>query len=129
MKLNHPISPSAALLSGFEGFCSRAFSMHSNHPQDGPALYETAEAWILRMDLPGWRREDISLAIEGPALRLNARTDSPGNEFQSAIARSFRLPEGVDTQKVSARLELGVLEITIPKTESEIPSSRQVEIH
>jgi HSP20 family protein len=89
-------------------------------------LREDREVYVLVADLPGVRREDIHLRVEGGVLTLEGRRP-PDRESRSAGAlriersygpftRSFHLPSPVDESKVTARYRLGVLEVLLPKS-------------
>lgn len=89
-------------------------------------IYENDDNFYLEFDLPGMAKEDIKLsvdknrvlAVEGTKKQLN---DSEGvnilrNERRyGEFWRSFELPDSVDSEKISAKFENGVLTLTIPK--------------
>jgi len=80
---------------------------------------------ILRAELPGMTEKQIDLKIEGDTLTLKGerkmeKEDKKSNyhrveSFYGSFARSFRLPDSVDYDKVSAEYKNGVLTITLPK--------------
>ena len=78
------------------------------------AFYESDDAWILRVDLPGFTREDISLTITDANLKLTAETpeDRP---FGGKFERQWKLGNSVDHSKIGAHLENGVLEVRLNK--------------
>jgi HSP20 family protein len=45
-----------------------------------------------------------------------------------SFQRSFTLPEGVDTNKIAAKLEKGVLSLTLPKTKDAVEKQRTIPI-
>ena len=70
--------------------------------------------------VPGWKKNDLSLSIEDQKLRLSSK---PSNEkefdglFQSKeLDVQVLLGEKLDTNKANAKLEQGVLTVTIPVT-------------
>lgn len=70
--------------------------------------------------VPGWKKNDLSLSIEDQKLRLSSK---PSNEkeldglFQSKeLDVQVLLGEKLDTDKTNAKLEQGVLTVTIPVT-------------
>lgn len=88
-------------------------------------VFESREAIVLTLDVPGVRRDDLTLEIEGDQLQINARqSDLPeGNLLHNGFAqvefrRTFRLPRGLDASAVGASLENGVLRVTLPKADS-----------
>ena len=89
-------------------------------------IVERDEAFLVTLDLPGVAESDIEIRHERSLLTVSAtrrRPDVPEErvlfrEFGPArFSRTFRLPEDgtVDTAQIGARLQAGVLEITLPK--------------
>ena len=86
---------------------------------------ETDDGFVLEVELPGVRREDVDLEVDHGRLRLTAerrerqrvgllrhRTRTTGR-FSLAVT----LPVPVDSDAVSASLDHGVLTVVLPKTE------------
>ena len=89
-------------------------------------IYETAEAIVLRADLPGVDEAALDIALEANRLEIYAVPEP--REVQGYnlshyeygggdYGRSFVLPDKVDGEKVDAALSNGVLELTLPKKE------------
>jgi HSP20 family protein len=86
---------------------------------------ETDQAYVLRADVPGAKREDIAVSIDGNTVSIRAdvvdeRTDQSGNMLRTERTygeefRTFTLPQEVDDSKAEARIENGVLVLTLPK--------------
>lgn len=99
-------------------------------------IYETKDAYVLHADLPGLTKEDISVqvlaervTISGVRKREAAEEPQGYHRFERAegrFERSFSIKGGVDTNKVEARFENGVLRVTLAKPEETKP--REVEI-
>jgi HSP20 family protein len=97
-------------------------------------LSETDDGYVLEVELPGVKREDISIEVTGNQLTisgdfkekektglLRSRTRRVGRfEYRSV------LPQDVDADKVSASLAEGVLTVSVPKSATAKP--RKVEI-
>lgn len=78
------------------------------------AFHESDNAWILRLDLPGFRKEDIKLTMNDHTLQVAA--ESPANRpFSGKFEGQWRLGDEVDAAAIAAHLENGVLELTLPK--------------
>jgi HSP20 family protein len=89
--------------------------------------YETHQddhAYSLRLELPGVEKTDIKLVFQGDVLELNAaravETPSTWTTLRretsaGAYRLRLRFPEGVDGTAITARYELGVLNISLPK--------------
>jgi HSP20 family protein len=94
---------------------------------------------VLRAELPGMSEKQIDLKLEGNTLTLKGerkmeKEDDKTNyhrveSFYGSFTRSFRLPDTVDAEKISADYKNGVLTITIPQRPEvrprEIPVSVQ----
>lgn len=101
-------------------------------------IHEGDDALFLRLDVPGVEKGQVSIAVdESNTLRIKARNafrePSTGKggillrEFRPTdYYRSFTLGEGFDKDRIAARLEDGVLEITLPKLEAVKP--KRIEI-
>ncbi len=90
-------------------------------------IYETADAFVIKMDMPGAVKNSISVTVEPGILAVTGKiepyTRENGKLVYSEIrrqtyARRFNLGGGVETGNIEAQFENGVLGITIPKTES-----------
>lgn len=99
-------------------------------------IYETSEAYVLHADLPGIAKEDIDVQVledqvtlRGSRKRVEPTEEKGFRRYERAegrFERSFRIKGGIDTSRVEARFENGVLTVSLPKPEEAKP--RQVEI-
>jgi HSP20 family protein len=99
-------------------------------------LVETADHYILRADLPGLSDDDINIQLEDNVLTISGERKTQHEQHEEgyyrierasgSFARSLTLPEGVESDKVQAHFDRGVLEIRISKPEQKKP--RQVQI-
>ena len=87
-------------------------------------LFASEDGWQLAVDLPGVAEEDVELTLEEGVLELSAErhravpdghTLSFGERADGRFVRRFRVPGEVDTAGIEARLEDGVLFVTLPK--------------
>ena len=78
------------------------------------------------VDLPGVKKEDIQVTIEGPRVAITAETKSEKEEkegdrvlhserYAASYARTFELPAEVTEDGAEAAFENGVLTLTLPK--------------
>ena len=92
-------------------------------------LYETGDAFVLTAELPGVRREDIHVGLEGSKLTLHGerRIEYPRSKDTSihrlerqsgSFRRAFDLPVAIEADKVEAVHRHGVLMLRLPKAES-----------
>jgi HSP20 family protein len=86
---------------------------------------ETAEAYTVSAELPGVKKDEIAIEIEGNEVTISAETRREeardGEKFLrlerafGKTARRFALPQDLDETKAAARFADGVLELTLPK--------------
>ncbi|QDK36459.1 Hsp20/alpha crystallin family protein [Bdellovibrio sp. NC01] len=100
-------------------------------------ITEEENQYLLKVDLPGVKKEDVKVEVSGDTMTIKAERKTEKEEkskkrFLSEISygsyiRSFSLPQSIDEKKVDAKFENGVLQITIPKTETS--KSKQISVH
>jgi HSP20 family protein len=86
---------------------------------------ETTEAFVLKADLPGVAEADLDIAVHNNVLSVSgSRSAEERKEGESyalyerqfgSFSRSFSLPDMADGERVEAKLEAGVLTLTIAK--------------
>jgi HSP20 family protein len=87
---------------------------------------ETDKAFEIQADLPGVKKEDIKVSIDGPRVTIEGECQQANEQREgeqvvyserstSRYQRSFNLPSEVDDAAAEARLEDGVLKLTLPK--------------
>jgi len=90
-------------------------------------LYETATTFVLEADLPGVKKEDVSVTVENNELVLQGqrsfeRTTARGNFYCSErraghFVRRLRLSASIDQKQIRAEFGDGVLRVTLPKVQ------------
>ena len=101
-------------------------------------IYEKDDIFYLEAQLPGIKKENVKLEIDGDYLSLSAE-QCKENEVKSdkyymkeiaqgKFVRSFRFPQEVDKDKLSAKFEDGILKVELPKKEEIKPEVKQIEI-
>lgn len=116
-------------LADFDRLFDRFLTVTAPAIDDGVETEENDKHWTLRLDLPGFRKEELTLSIENGELHLHAATDDENRPFRADVRRNWTLGEDVDPEGIDARLEHGVLEITLPKRDSAIPTVKTIEVH
>jgi HSP20 family protein len=86
---------------------------------------ETAEAFVVKADLPGVAESDLDIAVHNNILTIaGSRPAEQRKEDESytlyerqygSFSRSFSLPDMADGERIDAKLESGVLTLTIGK--------------
>ena len=96
---------------------------------------EDREGFVLTAEVPGVRREDLEVQVEGAVVTLKGRRTRE-REARSALrierpcgtfSRTFSLPSPVAGDRVDARFHLGVLEVFLPRSTDTRPRSIKVQ--
>ena len=102
-------------------------------------IRDTGDAYVLEADLPGMKKEDIHIDIDGDRLSISAersaakeQQDENGGYVRcertyGSFSRSFDI-SGIRGEEISAAYEDGVLKLTLPKQTKTLPASRRLEI-
>ncbi len=99
-------------------------------------IYETVDAFVVRLDMPGTSNEKIKLSIDSDRLSIRAAVGTlhkEGTGFllgeigQKAYHREFNLGDGIDLDRVDALYSDGVLTITLGKTDA--MKSREIRVN
>lgn len=100
-------------------------------------IYETQDQLVLKMDVPGFDPKALDIKIEGDVLTVQAHRETAKKgegswlrqeRLVEHLARSFVLPNTVDSAKCEASCEHGVLTLTLPKREEARPRSISVKV-
>ena len=93
-------------------------------------IYQTQDGYVLEAELPGVNKDGVSIHLEGNLLTVEGRRSAPAlpeSEFcyrESSAAdfrRVFELDPAIEAGKISARMEQGILTLTLPKAEAAKP--------
>ena len=91
-------------------------------------LYEEDSEFVLRIDVPGFEREEIDLAWDDGVLNVAAEHVDEGRNRRETYHRRFRFPRAVDEDAIAAEYTNGVLEVTLPVREDAVASGRSIPI-
>lgn len=86
----------------------------------GLQLQEDDKAWTVTLDVPGIAREDLSINVEGQVVRIETRA-----EAQRQYKAAYELPQEIDVDATSAKLENGVLTLSLAKKQP-VSNARQI---
>ena len=105
-----------------------------------PALdmVETADDFVVTVDLPGVNQDDVDLSVADNVLTIKGEKKG-GSEseesnyyrkesWEGSFQRTVSLPQGVDADNVHAEMKDGVLSITLPKREEAKPRKINVNV-
>lgn len=110
-----------------------------NTRQWGPSvdIHENADSYQIEADLPGMRKEDISIDLQDNVLTISGErkqeSEASGQEDvrverrYGKFVRSFTLPPNVDPDNIKASYQNGVLKLQLPKREEAKPKQIKVE--
>ena len=108
---------------------------HVGIPMD---MYETKEGMVLKAELPGFHKEDINISLEDDMLTIKAvskKEEIPEGSsnylcerYYGEYSRSITLPFPVQTEKVSATFENGLLELYLPMSEEAKPKHIEIKV-
>lgn len=92
-------------------------------------LHETKDYYVLSFDMPGIKKEDVQIDVKDNVVRVHGERKYEATEqanedvklhrrerYFGSFDRSFQLPENIETSKVEAHFENGVLELVLPKS-------------
>src|SRR5690606_22173384 len=98
-------APARGFDRSFERFLNESFF---SPVASGLKVEQTDDAWTVAMDLPGVGREQLSIAVDGAVVRVETVQDAP-RQYRAA----YELPADIDAEATSAKLEHGVLTLTL----------------
>ena len=112
----------------FKGFFVRpmAFEGRAELPRMKVEVAEKNGAYLVTAELPGVKKEDIQVTIDGAQVTLAAEVKREKEATENdrllhtertfgKVSRTFALPQELDEAKVEAKFRDGVLELALPK--------------
>lgn len=100
-------------------------------------IIENENSFSIELAAPGMKKDDFKINLENSVLTLSSEKKMENNEekenytrreFQyGSFRRSFNLPKTVETDKIKASYENGILKVEIPKKE-ETKVSKEIQI-
>ena len=93
------------------------------------SVVEDSDAYLLRVEMPGVNKEGLEISVENNELTIIGRRDLAQIEGTlihresrtEDFRRVFEFDPSLDTSKISARIDEGVLTLTLPKAEQVKP--------
>jgi HSP20 family protein len=93
------------------------------------SVVEDGDVYLLKVEMPGVNKEGLEISVENNELTILGRRSLPAIEGAlihresrpENFRRAFELDPSIDTAKVSARIEQGILTLTLPKAEQVKP--------
>lgn len=103
----------------FERFLAGAFFQPATQ---GVKVDQDDAAWTLSLDLPGVAREHLAIDVDGAVVRVETVKDAP-----RAYRAAYELPAEIDAEATTARLDHGVLTLTLAKKKA-VVTARRIEV-
>ena len=103
-------------------------------------IIEKDDKYVLKMDLPGFSKEDVNLSLNNGYLEVNAKVVEEDNNdeeekyvhrerFYGECSRKFYVGDDINKENISAEFKNGILYVDIPKKEIEDRNeTHQIEI-
>lgn len=99
-------------------------------------IFENANKFILRAEMPGISKENLKVTIDNGKLEISGKIEKDTNKVNNDLKyseftlydyyRSFKIGNEVDTNNISAKLENGVLNLELPKSEAAKPKNIEI---
>ena len=119
----------------FDRLAGRAFSRDAWVPPLD--VRESTDRFEVTLDLPGLEPDDVQVTFEDGMLTVTGKrqfeSEESGDTWHriersfGTFARSVRLPQTADTEKIEATFDKGVLTVSVPKTEQARPRTIEVQ--
>lgn len=115
------------------------FHRHSSLPAVN--LSEEDKHYNVEVVAPGFKKEDFKVNVADDVLTISAETkketpqDKGNKQYSrreysySSFTRSFRLPDNVKDDAITATYTDGILELKLPKTQQQVTASKEIKIN
>jgi HSP20 family protein len=113
------------------GFFVRPVSFEGSYAQSQTGQFrvevsESEQAYTIRAEIPGVKKDDINIAIDGDQVAISAEVKNEkevkdgerllrSERYYGKVQRAFALGQAVDENAASAKYADGILELTLPK--------------
>jgi HSP20 family protein len=113
------------------GFFVRPVSFEGSYAQSQAQQFrvevsESEQAYTIRAEIPGVKKDDINIAIDGDQVAISAEVKNEkevkdgerllrSERYYGKVQRAFALGQAVDDNAASAKYADGILELTLPK--------------
>lgn len=95
---------------------------------DDYELFEEDGEFVLRIEMPGFDTEEITVAWDDGILNIGAQHEDTERGHQKTYHRRFRFPKHVDEAAIAAEYTNGVLEVRLPIEEGATVTGREIEV-
>lgn len=101
-------------------------------------IREEEARYLLELSAPGFDKKDIHLSVEDQVLTISGsvaeQTEDKGENYVSrefrtgSFKRSFNLGKLIDTDRIGARYENGILHVELPKVETAVRKPKEIQV-
>ena len=101
-------------------------------------ILEKDDKYVLTAIVPGWLEKDIELDVKNDTLTLKGHAEeekkNEGENYRSreysktSFERTFRMDSHIDKENIKAKLEDGILKVTMPKIKEVEPKASKIKI-
>ena len=104
-------------------------------------IEDKGKEFIVKAEIPGIKKEDLDIDLDKNCICINAKKEENKKEeseehtFKKSefrygeYARTVYFPEEIDTERTEAKLENGILEISVPKRSPEKDTKKKLMVH
>ena len=125
------VRPMSNMLSLFDDFFNRVFeeeSSEENFRAMAMDITEYDKEFTIKANLPGFKKDNVKISVHDNQLMIEAVCNEQKEEkkgtvyrcerYSGSYRRNLMLPENADINKISAKMEDGVLYLSVPKKEA-----------
>ena len=98
-------------------------SCETSVPEGIESISNDTEGWKLRLELPGYNKDEVKLSVDEHFLDIVAETEDEERSFLGKEERRVRISDDVDSENIEAKLENGILFLEIPRRVKAEPKS------
>lgn len=126
---NHEFKPMMSMMNLFDDFFNRFYDEESDNNFKAMAMdiVEQEKEFELLANLPGFKKEDVRISVHDNQLVIEAKCEDKKEEkkgtvyrcerYSGSYRRTLYLPDNADVTKIQAKMEDGVLKLSVPKKE------------
>lgn len=134
-----PVLATFGRLANLQGEIERLFETPLQAWSPALDVHEDKDNFTVTLELPGLKREDISVHLEDGSLIISGerKTENVSDDtevhrrerFYGKFSRALTLPTAVSPDKVKANYKDGILTVTLPKAEEAKPKQIDVNVN
>ena len=126
-------------LRGMSDVDRKLYGKHAAHVMRTD-IHERDDGYEIDIDLPGFKKDEITLNLENGYLTVGASKGLDKEEkdehrrvirqerYTGAMQRSFFVGRNISEDEIKAKFEDGVLKLTVPKSEAKLPEKKTIMI-